>query len=113
PASPARILQAVCSPIRNRLPAAMRGPTRAMTWRRLGALAARLSRSARVRRPEVSWDTTHGPWYVNTLATLEDRDDGLRLFWETGVVADTDATGAPDYAEPRLEQVASVLLAPR
>jgi hypothetical protein len=108
-----RIVQAVCSPIRNRLPAGMRGPTRAMTWRALSALAARLSRSAKVRRPEISWDTTHGPWYANTLATVEDRADGLLLCWETGVVPDSDGSGAPDYAEPRLEEVASVLLRPR
>ena len=117
-----QILQAVCSPIRNRLPAAMRGPTRAMTWRTLDALVSRLSRSAGVRRPEISWSTTHGPWYANTLATLEDRDDGLALCWETGVVpsggAPADAAHSDDAddakdAEPRLEQVAAVLLRPR
>jgi hypothetical protein len=107
-----RIVQAVCSPIRNRLPRAMRGPTRAMAWQVLGALMSRLSRSARVRRPELCWETTHGPWYANTLATLEDRDEGLALCWETGTVA--PAAEIPGTrAEPRLEQVASVLLPPR
>jgi hypothetical protein len=91
----------------------MRGPTRAMTWRRLGAAAAKLSRSARVRRPEISWDTTHGPWYANTLASLEDREEGLFLCWETGVVDHTAPSGAEDAAEPRLVEVASVLLGNR
>ncbi len=106
-----RIVQAVCSPIRNRLPGAIRPATRNLNKAGTAALIARLSRSAGVRPPELSWHTTNGPWYVNTLASLEDRDDGLLLCWETGVVR-PGPDGAPDYDEPCLEQVASVLIPP-
>jgi PhoD-like phosphatase len=112
PAGPgrARILQAVCSPIRNPLPRSMRmtmsfGSSKAAT-----AVARALSRRAKVSEPPFAWSQIRGPWFENCLATLEDREDGLVLLWQAGVVdeaAPRDENGNP---KPRLEQVASVLV---
>ena len=106
----ARILQAVCSPIRNPLPRVMRvtmsfGSSKAAT-----AIGRALSRSAKVPEPPVEWGTIAGPWFENCIATLEDREDGLAMRWEAGVIdpgAPKDRNGNP---EPRLEKVSSVLI---
>jgi hypothetical protein len=65
----------------------------------LGALAAR---SAKVPDPPFLWRTLHGPWFDNNLATLEETDDGLEMWWETGVVVDGD------HEHPTVEEVARV-----
>jgi hypothetical protein len=100
----------VCSPIRNPLPRSMRmtmsfGSSKAAT-----AVARALSRRAKVSEPPFAWSQIRGPWFENCLATLEDREDGLVLLWQAGVVdeaAPRDENGNP---KPRLEQVASVLV---
>ncbi|HEU0212538.1 MAG TPA: hypothetical protein VFR13_00525, partial [Jiangellaceae bacterium] len=100
-----RIIQAVCSPIRNPLPRVMRFATAAVSYGLAGPLGRLATRSAKVPDPPFHWDIVEGPWYDNNLATLEAVDDGLRMRWETGVVDNGDQDN------PRLEVVASVTIA--
>jgi hypothetical protein len=102
----ARIVQAVCSPIRNPLPRVMRFATAFLAYAVAGAAGALVARTARVRRAPFRWRNLRGPWFDNMVAMLEDRDDGLEIRWHTGVVDDTDAP-------PRLELVDRMLLEPR
>jgi hypothetical protein len=94
-ASGSRIVQAVCSPIRNPLPRLMRS---------VGTLVAR---SAKVPDPPFRWSGLKGPWFDNNLASLEVSPEGLKLWWQTGVV------NGGDPLHPGLKQVASVTVAPR
>jgi hypothetical protein len=67
------------------------------------AIGRALSRSAKVPEPPFHWQHIRGPWFDNCIATLEDRDDGLLLTWETGVLRDPGA-------DPRLTTVATTLV---
>ncbi len=96
----ARILQAVCSPIRNPLPRSMRVAMAVVASALSLPVGRTLARAARVPRAPFDWETVGGPWFDNTIATLEDGPDGMTLTWETGVVHDGD------QANPRLETVA-------
>ncbi|MPZ94488.1 MAG: alkaline phosphatase family protein [Propionibacteriales bacterium] len=82
----ARLLQAVCSPIRNPLPRAIRFASatsaRGLAWP-LGRL---LARSAKVADPPFRWSITDGPWFDNALATLDLTGRHARLRWETAEV---------------------------
>lgn len=97
-----RIVQAVCSPIRNPMPRALRvlmsqmarGLVRPMRW-----LAAR---TKGVPDPAYPWRVTEGPWFDNNLAVAEVGPDGVTLRWVTGDVVDGDD------AHPRLREVACV-----
>jgi hypothetical protein len=102
----ARIVQAVCSPIRNPLPRVMRFATATLAYGLAGFLGSLVSASANVRRAPFRWRRLRRPWFDNCIATLEDRPEGLYLLWETGVVDD-------DLDHPRLETVAEVTLRDR
>ncbi|MGH3387066.1 MAG: alkaline phosphatase D family protein, partial [Nocardioidaceae bacterium] len=82
----ARLLQAVCSPIRNPLPRAIRFASataaRGLAWP-VGRL---LARSAKVADPPFRWSVTDGPWFDNALATLDLTGRHARLRWETAEV---------------------------
>ena len=47
-----------------------------------------------------------GPWFDNSIAILEDRDDGLDVRWQTGTVVDGD------HLHPRLDTVADISSSP-
>jgi hypothetical protein len=101
-----RILQAVCSPVRNPLPRTMRFATAFLSYGLAGPLGAVAARSAHVPEPPFTWGLVRGPWFDNNLALLEDRGaDGLGLSWWTGVVED-------DHEHPRLAEVSSVAVRP-
>lgn len=104
--SGSRILQAVCSPIRNPLPRALRFATVVMSYGVAGPLGALVARSAKVPKPPFSWRSIKGPWFDNNLALLEDTDSGLQLRWATGVV-----NGNPE--SPGLQEVEHYTIAPR
>jgi hypothetical protein len=101
-----RIIQAVCSPIRNPLPRAFRFLTAVLAYAVAGPVGQLVSRSANVPRLPFHWKKLKGPWFDNSIATLEDREDGLLLRWEKGCVGD-------DPAAPWLEIVAEELVRPR
>ena len=98
-----RILQLVCSPIRNPLPRAMRALVSGMSHaaRPLGRL---LAASAKVPDPRWSWHGVAGPWFDNNLALLEIDDGHLRAAWVAGRVP-----GGQDD-RPRLTTVADLEL---
>ncbi|MFD1212155.1 alkaline phosphatase D family protein [Arthrobacter sp. GCM10027362] len=105
--SGSRIIQAVCSPIRNPLPLLMRSFTAFTSFGLATPVGALVARSAKVPDPPFRWSGLEGPWFDNNLASLEVTPEGLKLWWETGVVHEGD------QLHPRLEQVASLTVAPR
>lgn len=106
-ASGSRIMQAVCSPIRNPLPRLMRSFAAVMSYGVAAPVGALVARSAKVPDPPFRWKGVKGPWFTNNLACLEVVPEGLKLWWQTGVVDNGDEL------HPRLERVASVTVAPR
>ncbi len=105
-AGSSRIVQAVCSPIRNPLPRKMRFATAALAYAVAGPLGKVVARSAKVPNAPFSWHNLAGPWFDNSIAILEDRDDGLALRWCTGVVEHGD------HLHPRLDTIADFLVEP-
>lgn len=105
--SGSRIMQAVCSPIRNPLPRLMRYLGAIMAYGLAAPVGALVARSARVPEPPFRWKRVKGPWFDNNLASLEVAPDGLKLWWQTGVVEEGDEL------HPRLETVAALTVAPR
>ncbi|AWB94638.1 glycoside hydrolase [Agromyces badenianii] len=102
-----RILQAVCSPVRNPLPRLLRWFAVVMSYGVVTPIGAAVARSAKVPDPPFRWRTVKGPWFDNNLALLRDGPDGLTITWHTGVVVDGDE------AHPRLADVASVAVPAR
>ena len=96
-----RIIQAVCSPIRNPLPSAMKVFTAGAARRVTGALGRLMSLSGRVPLEPIRWAVTRGPWFDNNLAVLELAPEGLRMWWVAGEV-----DGRPE--RPVLKRVATV-----
>ena len=103
---PGQIVQAVCSPIRNPLPRSMRFATAALSYGIAGPLGLLAAKSAKVPDPPFRWERVQGPWFDNNLATLEVKDEGLEMWWATGVVED----GRHD--RPVLRRVTTVLVKP-
>lgn len=101
-----RILQAVCSPIRNPLAYTMRFATATLSYGLAGPLGAALARSSHVRPDPFKWDRIRGPWFQNSIATLQDTPRGLALSWEAGVVHDGDND------HPVLKSMADILIRP-
>ncbi len=104
--SGSRIVQAVCSPIRNPLPRLMRSFAAIMFYGLATPVGALVARSAKVPDPPFHWSGVRGPWFQNNLAHLEVVPEGLKLWWETGVV------DGGDQQHPALENVVSLTLAP-
>ena len=102
-----RIVQAVCSPIRNPLPVALRSFSAVLSYGMAARLTALLARSAKVSPPPFRWAGIQGPWFDNCLASLEDTPGGLKLWWETGVVR------GGDQLHPLMKNAATVILPPR
>lgn len=100
----ARIVQAVCSPVRNPLPRVLRWFAVVMSYGVAAPVGALAARSAKVPDPPFRWSTVKGPWFDNNLALLQDEPRGLAFTWHTGVVHDGDER------MPRLEEVASVVV---
>lgn len=99
-----RIVQAVCSPVRNPLPRLLRWFAVVMSYGVAAPLGALAARSAKVPDPPFRWRTVEGPWFDNNLAVLEDQPRGLAMTWHRGVVRDGDER------MPRLEEVASLVV---
>jgi hypothetical protein len=103
-AGSSRIVQLVCSPIRNPLPRKMRFATAVLAYAVAGPIGKLVARSAKVPDAPFGWHNIAGPWFDNSIAVLEDREDGLAVSWLTGVVEHGD------NEHPRLETVADVLI---
>ena len=105
--SGSRIIQAVCSPIRNPLPILLRSFSAVLSYGVSTRLSALLSRSAGVAPPPFRWSGVTGPWFDNCLATLADTPEGLRLSWASGVV------DGGDPLHPTFTERAAITVAPR
>ncbi len=99
-----RVVQAVCSPIRNPMPRSLRVLISLLATRLVRPMRWVAERT-RVGAPSHPWQVTRGPWFENNLALATVRPDGLELGWVTGEVV------GGDDARPRLRRVAGVDLA--
>jgi hypothetical protein len=104
PAGGSRIIQAVCSPIRNPLARRMRFATAALSYAVAGPIGKTVARSAKVPKAPFGWKNLAGPWFDNSIAVLEDTEAGLSVRWYSGVVRRFD------HRHPRLRTVADVLV---
>jgi len=102
-----RIVQAVCSPVRNPLPRIMRWFSVVMSYGFARPIGAAVARSAKVPNPPFEWSTIKGPWFDNNLSVLQDTPEGLELTWHRGVVENGDER------HPRIEEVSRVVIGPR
>ncbi|QIG43236.1 alkaline phosphatase family protein [Nocardioides anomalus] len=94
------VVQATCSPIRNPLPAFMKGFLKVAALGRARPTGRLLA--GRVPRSPLRWEVTQGPWYDNNLAVLELQEQQLHFTWARGVV------DGERYDRARLERVATV-----
>jgi len=99
-----RVLQAVCSPIRNPMPRGLRVMMSLFARGLVRPMRAIAGRSKRVPDPAYPWRVTDGPWFDNCLAELTVQGRDLAIVWRGGEVRDGDD------AHPVLTTVASVRL---
>ena len=100
-----RVVQAVCSPIRNPMPRGVRVVMSLFAKSLVRPMRFVARHSPDVPSPRYPWTVTHGPWFDNNIALVSVRPDALDLAWVTGVVDD-------DEAHPRLQQVYAARLDP-
>jgi hypothetical protein len=100
-----RLLQFVCSPIRNPLPRPVRAANVVASHRLAGIIGTPLASAAQVPPAPFSWRTVAGPWYDNNLAIMQMAEEGIRVSWWTGTV------DGLDHERPRLEPVARYTVA--
>jgi PhoD-like phosphatase len=80
---PSRLVQLVCSPIRNPLPRAIRYVAAASAYGLAWPIGLLAARSAKVPDPPFRWSLTDGPWFDNVLATLDLDGRRARVAWNT------------------------------
>lgn len=80
-----RILQAVCSPIRNPMPRGVRVMMSLFARSLVRPMRFLASHSRRVPDPRYPWQVTEGPWFDNNLALVDVGADELSISWVTGV----------------------------
>jgi phosphodiesterase/alkaline phosphatase D-like protein len=97
-----RIIQAVCSPIRNPMPRRLRFLVAVLAYGVAGPIGHVVAQSAKVADAPLTWKPLEGPWFDNNLATLEMTGSGLRMWWATGMVHDGQ------HDRPRLARVSEV-----
>jgi PhoD-like phosphatase len=95
-----RAWQAVCSPLRNPLPASMRAAHRRAFRRPAAVVARRLARLAGVPPESVDWRVVHGPCFDNHVGLLE--LDGRAAFLRVERAV-TSEDGRPAGLEPLYE----------
>ncbi|MGI8699865.1 MAG: alkaline phosphatase D family protein [Nocardioidaceae bacterium] len=104
-----RIVQAVCSPIRNQLGRKDAAFLKLLGHGFLSRTTGFAARRSGVEPPVVEWDITQGPWFDNNLATLETDGRAMTMRWEAGTMGEGD--GSDD--DQRLEVVADFAIDPR
>ena len=100
-----RVVQAVCSPIRNPMPRGVRMVVSLFAKSLVRPMRFIARTSPDVPSPAYPWTVTDGPWFDNNVALITVGENDLALDWVTGVVEDDDAY-------PRLQQVYAVRLDP-
>jgi hypothetical protein len=99
-----RIVQAVCSPIRNPMPRGVRVMMSLFARGLVRPMRFVAGRSKHVPDPAYPWQVTDGPWFDNCLAELTVQGRDLAIVWRGGEVRDGDD------AHPVLTTVGSVRL---
>ena len=99
-----RVVQAVCSPIRNPMPRGVRSMVSLFAKSLVRPMRFLASRSPKVPDPAYTWSVTDGPWFDNNIALVR-VDEALAISWVTGVVDD-------DPSQPRVQEVYAVRLEP-
>ncbi|EWT01238.1 glycoside hydrolase [Intrasporangium oryzae NRRL B-24470] len=97
-----RIVQAVCSPIRNPMPRGIRVMMSAFSKGLVRPMNLWRQWSSRVPDPPYAWEVTRGPWFDNCLAELAVDERGLSMTWRGG-----DVRGG-DEEHPALTTIATV-----
>jgi len=100
-----RIVQAVCSPIRNPMPRAVRVVMSLFAKSLVRPMRFIAARSRRVPDPAYPWTVTDGPWFDNNLALITVGEGSLDLTWVSGVVTD-------DVDHPTLRTVYAARIEP-
>jgi hypothetical protein len=97
------VYQAVCSPLRNALPA-KKSRLQRVAWTKRAALAGRLlTRLAGIEEEKLGWRLTHDePWFENHVATLELDGQRARITFEETVQGDRREPGLRKIYEGRL-----------
>ena len=99
-----RIVQAVCSPIRNPMPRMVRVMMSSFARGLVRPMRFVAEHSKHVPEPAYPWTVTDGPWFDNCLAELTVQGRDLSIVWRGGEIRDGDD------AHPVLTTVASVRL---
>ena len=99
-----KVVQLVCSPIRNPLPRKVRIAQAFLGKRLAKPMELVVRHTDKVPTAPYPWTVTHGPWFDNTLATLEVRGRGLVVRWDAGEVH------GERYDQPDTRQVARVAI---
>ena len=94
------IAQAVCSPIRNPMPIALRVMVSGLAKGLVRPMNAWARRSKRVPDPAYPWAVTGGPWFDNCLAELSVDGADLSIVWRGGQV-DSGRSSEGSTGEPR------------
>ena len=105
--SGSRIIQAVCSPIRNPLPLFMRAFTAMLSYGVASHPSALLARSAHVEAPPFRWDAVEGPWFQNCLASVAETPEGLKLWWVSGSLP------KGEQRHPQVKELVTLTVTPR
>ena len=100
-----RVVQAVCSPIRNPMPRGVRMVVSLFAKSLVRPMRLIARTSPDVPSPAYPWTVTDGPWFDNNVALITVGENDLALDWVTGIVEG-------DEAHPRLQQVYAVHLDP-
>lgn len=79
-----RILQVVCSPIRNPLPPVFRAANMLASHRGAEVVGGPLAKGAQAAATPFTWRTLAGPWYDNNLGILRMDGDSMRVTWWSG-----------------------------
>jgi PhoD-like phosphatase len=97
------VYQAVCSPLRNALPA-KKSRLQSVAWTKSAALAGRLlTRLAGIEEEKLGWRLTHDePWFENHVATLELDGQRARITFEEAVQGDSREPGLRKIYERHL-----------
>ena len=103
PGGHSAVNQAVCSPIHNAMPPLFRRGQRLLASRAGGLIATTVARLAGVRKPQIRWRISRGPWFHNMLATLEFDGPAARIRFESAA--------ADEAQTPRLQGVCETELA--
>ncbi|MFZ1286327.1 MAG: alkaline phosphatase D family protein [Candidatus Phosphoribacter sp.] len=99
-----RIVQAVCSPMRNPMPRSVRVLMSLFAKGLAKPMRAIAGGSSKVPDPAYPWTVTEGPWFDNNLAVCQVEGDGLSFRWYAGEVVDGD------LERPRTKVVADITI---